>query len=76
MNDAEKETVAIHLAAQMILGAAKAAGPMGAPSGPIYAAMMTEGMRLEPYLAIVDMLTRHGYITVKYDCIHFVKDLV
>lgn len=60
---------AISLAVECILDAAEEAGPLGAPSGVIYAALSAHGMRLQPYQQIVDALVRAGKIIVEHDCI-------
>jgi hypothetical protein len=57
---------AIRMLADAIVDAVKAAGPMGAPGGVIYAALMAHGLTLSQYdqlmsgLVQVGKLTRHG----------------
>ena len=69
MNPDAKVLAALKLAVDCILDAAKIAGPTGAPSGVVYAAMMEHGMTLTVYEQIVDYLVRAGKITVQYNCI-------
>ena len=44
----------------IIVEAVKDMGPMGAPSGPMYAALMTTGMTLDQYQTIMDGLVAAG----------------
>lgn len=60
---------AIKIAVEVILDIAKDAGPMGAPSGVIYAAMMGHGMTLNSYQQILGAMQRTGKIVVEYDCV-------
>jgi len=61
----KQQQAAIILAVDCILDAAKAAEPLGAPSGVIYAALMAHGMRLATYESLVNALVRAGRITVE-----------
>jgi hypothetical protein len=49
------------------------AGPMGAPAGHLYAALMSRGCTLEQYQTIENNLLRSGLVTKHGDCL-FVKD--
>lgn len=60
---------AIKLAMDCIEEAAKVAGPFGAPSGVVYAALSEHGMTLSVYQQIIGAMTRAGKITVEFDCI-------
>ena len=59
----------VKLAVDCILDAASKAGPMGAPSGVVYAALNAHGMTLHVYQQLIDALVNHGKITVEFDCI-------
>jgi hypothetical protein len=45
----------------------KAAGPMGAPSGVIYASLMVFGCNLEQYHSLLSILTKAGKIRQQGD---------
>jgi hypothetical protein len=61
---------AIRLAADLIVEAAQEAGPLGAPSGVIYAALMGAGMTLDTYNAILGALQQAGRVRVENHCVH------
>ena len=69
MTDNEKAIAALKLAVDCILDAAKIAGPTGAPSGVVYAALNSHGMTLNVYEQIVSYLVNAGRIKVQYNCI-------
>jgi hypothetical protein len=69
MTDNEKAIAALKLAVDCILDAAKLAGPTGAPSGVVYAALNAHGMTLNVYEQIIAYLTNAGKIKVHYNCI-------
>lgn len=62
---------AINLAVSCIVDAVKVAGPFGAPSGVVYAALMAHGMTLATYQSLLDALERTGQIVVKNNLITF-----
>jgi hypothetical protein len=64
-----KIIAALKLAIDCIIEAAKIAGPVGAPSGVVYAALSEHGMTLTVYEQIVDYLVKSGKIKVEYHCI-------
>jgi len=68
----EQQLAAIRLAVECIEDAARIAGPLGAPSGVVYAALSGAGMRLETYQSLLDSLVRLGRITVSGHCIKLV----
>ena len=68
-----QQIAAIRLASDCILEAANQAGPMGAPSGVVYAALMVHGMKLATYESLLGALERMGKIIVEHDCIRPVK---
>lgn len=65
-------TEILKLAVDCILDAARKAGPMGAPSGVVYAALSAHGMTLNVYQQIIDYLVSAGRITVENHCIKIV----
>lgn len=60
---------ALKLAYDCIMDSAKVAGPMGAPSGVIYAVLMSHGMTLSLFENIVDAMVHNGVIVVEHNCI-------
>jgi hypothetical protein len=62
-------TEIIKMACDMIVETAREAGPLGAPSGVVYAALSAHGMTLNVYQQIVDALVDAGRITVENHCI-------
>lgn len=67
-----EQQAALRLAVECVLEAAQVAGPLGAPSGVVYAAMSAHGMRLATYQSLLDAMQRAGKIEVVNHCI-FVK---
>lgn len=47
----------------IIVDTVKDAGPMGAPSGPMYAALMAQGCTLSQYQSLMSALVRAGKLT-------------
>lgn len=56
---------------EAILEACKVAGPMGAPGGHLYAALMATGMRLEQFESIMRALVEAGKLEKRGHCYHF-----
>ena len=69
MTDKERAIKVLRMTVAAILDAAEHAGPMGAPSGHVYAAMMQFGMTLDMYQQIIAGLVDAGKITVRHNCI-------
>ena len=65
--NAEQIIEAISLAMECIEDAARAAGPAGAPSGVVFAALQAHGMRLTTYQQILTALVNAGRITIDAD---------
>jgi hypothetical protein len=61
---------ALQLAVSIILECADEAGPMGAPSGVVYAALNAHGMTLLTYNSIIQSLVALKHIEVRNHCIH------
>jgi hypothetical protein len=74
MNESDKVVSALRLAVACILDAAEAAGPQGAPSGVVYAALNAHGLTLPAYQQILDALIQSGKVTVSGHCIRLVKE--
>ena len=67
----EQQAAALRLAVSCIEDAARDGGELGAPSGIVYAALSTQGMRLESYQSILAAMERMGRIYVDgSQCIH------
>lgn len=58
--------------AEVIEGTVNDSGPMGAPSGVIYAALMAHGVTLDVYQGIVGTLVRMGRIQQSGDVFYAV----
>lgn len=74
----EQRTIVLRLLrtiSEVIVEEAKHAGPLGAPSGPVYARLSTSGVSLELYNAVVETLVSEKKIEVRGHCIHFLEDL-
>lgn len=56
----EKQRTALSQVIDAILDAVRAAGPLGAPGGLIYAPLMAEGCTFNQYTSIMAGLVRHG----------------
>lgn len=65
----EKALQLIRALADMIIEVAETSGPMGAPSGVVYAAMNGYGVSLDVYQTILRTLQSAGRIEVKGDLI-------
>ena len=57
---ATQQIDAIKAVCDAILDTVRLAGPLGAPAGPIYAALMAQGFSLEQYEAIMGALVKAG----------------
>ena len=58
-----EQIAALRALAGAITEAVKAAGPMGAPGGVIYAALMAQGCTLAQYESIMSAMVRSGNLT-------------
>jgi hypothetical protein len=56
----EQQIAILKAVGDSIIGAVKAAGPLGAPGGTLYAALMTYGCTLEQFNQIMDVLVQVG----------------
>lgn len=64
------QILALRLIAQAVLESIKAAGPLGAPGGHLYAALMAHGCSLQQFEQIMTGLERNGMVTKRGDCYH------
>jgi hypothetical protein len=55
-----------------IIEAIKAGGPLGAPAGVLYAALMGAGCSLDQFNQIMSGLVRAGKVRKRGDCYHAV----
>ena len=55
---------AVRAIAAIVVDEVNAAGPMGIPSGHVYAALMTTGMSLADYQSLIGALEKAGQISV------------
>ncbi len=53
-----------------IVSAVKESGPLGAPGGHMYAALMAHGCTLEQFEQIMSGLVRAGMLVKRGDCYH------
>jgi hypothetical protein len=58
MTPTVEQILAIRKVCDAIIEAVKAAGPLGAPGGHIYAALMGQGCTLQQYESLMDALVR------------------
>ena len=66
----QQQLEAIRRIAGAIVETAREAGPLGAPSGVVYAALMTHGCTLDQYNQFIAGLEKAGLIEVRHNCIH------
>jgi len=69
----EKAIEILRQVAKAILETVEEAGPDGAPLGPMYAAVMTHGMRYEYFMQIIHGLEDAGKIKVSNNCARIVR---
>ena len=69
MTTGQQAVQAIREIANIIEDTAREAGPLGAPSGVVYAALMSVGIDLATYQAILSAMAEAGRITVSTDLI-------
>lgn len=59
---------AVQRVALALLEAIDEAGPLGAPSGILYAALMGQGCTLDTYKQIMDPMVSRGFLVLEHDC--------
>jgi len=57
-----RKAAAMRAVLAVVLEAVKAAGPQGAPAGPMYAALMAQGCTLDQFQAIMGALVKTGKV--------------
>ena len=60
MNNATANLHKLIMLINCLVDAVKGAGDQGAPAGPMYAAMMTYGCRLDQFEMLIDIAVRAG----------------
>ncbi len=65
-----EQITALRQLADAIIEAVKAAGPLGAPGGVMYAALMAQGCTLHQFEQIMSGMVRAGKLTKRGDCYH------
>lgn len=68
--DREKQNQAIRAIADAIVESVKEAGELGAPSGIVYAALMTYGMNLDTYHQFIGVLVKLGKLRQQGDLLY------
>ena len=67
--NSEQAVQAVRQIATIIEETAREAGPLGAPSGLVYAALMGVGITLDTYQAILDAMVQAGRVRLQGDLI-------
>lgn len=65
-----QQAAALKVLVDAVVGTVKEAGPLGAPGGVIYAALMAHGCLLEQFESLMEALVRLGKVTKRGDCYH------
>ena len=73
--EAKKAAATIRMTLEAILDAAEVAGEWGAPSGVLYAGLMTMGCTLDQYQQMMDVLVEMGCLRQDGDRYIFIKKL-
>ena len=68
MTNTEKQVQALSAICAAVTDAVKGAGPMGAPAGHLYAALMSTGMGLDSFNALMSALVRLGKVQQRGQC--------
>jgi hypothetical protein len=68
-----EQLTALKAVGDAIIETVSLAGPLGAPGGHIYAALMTHGATLEQYDQIMSDLVRAGKLRKRGDCYFLVR---
>lgn len=64
----QQQVNALRLIVSAIVDAVKAAGPIGAPGGVLYAALMTHGVTLEQFEKLMSGLVHANLLRRQGDC--------
>jgi hypothetical protein len=66
------QAAALMTVVSAVLEAVKAAGPLGAPGGVLYAALMAQGCTLQQFESLMGAMVRAGRLVKKGECYHVV----
>ncbi len=77
LNTAQKEAVikVLHAISEVIVTAAQGAGPLGVPSGHVYAQLSAADVTLDLYNEVVAILVQEKKVELRGHCIHFLGGL-
>jgi hypothetical protein len=64
------QIAALRQIAAAVVEAVREAGPMGAPGGHLYAALMAQGCTLSQFESLMGALVRTGKLTKRGQCYH------
>jgi len=64
----KEQVVAVQRVALAVLESIEEAGPLGAPSGILYAALMGQGCTLTTYQQLMDPMVTRGFLILEQDC--------
>jgi hypothetical protein len=70
MNLTQDQRAAMLTVMRAVIDTVREAGPMGAPGGHIYAALMTQGASLQQYESLMSALVRTGKLARRGQCYH------
>ncbi len=70
-----QQATALKAIANAIIESVQESGPLGAPGGILYAALMAQGCSLHQFEQIMAGLVRGGYPSKSGECYHFVRGL-
>lgn len=62
------QLVAVARISIAVLDSVEEAGEIGAPAGPLYAAMQAQGATLSQFQSLMGTLTRPAYLALEDDC--------
>lgn len=73
MNETTTEMIALIKIMTALTAAVKEAGEQGAPSGPMYAAVMTHGVSLEQYQRMMGVLVNAGILRLSNHVYYYIE---
>jgi len=68
-----QQAAALRMIVSAVLETIQQAGPLGAPGGHLYAALMTRGCTLSQFESLMGALVRTGRVEKRGECYHAVK---
>lgn len=69
----QAQAAALRAIVDAVVDAVRAAGPLGAPGGHLYAALMAQGCTLSQFESLMGALVRTGKVTRRGECYHVVQ---